>query len=487
LAVSLPCAFPELADRPHDGEVLLAALEPLVERLVMDRTNRSKLRLSTRELRGVLDGLLGDTLQERWSAFEWRVWPDWLRGVGRAPHDRWTLGVCALMISQAARPSWPFLECTYTRAWVKRLPPEAPLQTAAARLTPALEDVAWATMALRDKALKNALRMMMVGGYSTLDQITDRDLRAVPVTVGSGSDVLDAALCSLGVLGRTPLRGAARRMRSRRLTPAELAERSRIPERFRPAYVMYLEAYQERISNVYATTRHKHNSLEHFWCFLDERFPDVGGCSEIRPAHARAYIPEAIALARRVQRGSRAGEREDRSTAMQWLTNIRCFFADVCTWGAEPGSPFEQHAPAAVPLERHDLKNIGFEKIRRRAQAEAAEKVIDLEREIPKLRALAIRRWDESAQAFAVAPNARARRIAETEAFWDWALLGFLALSEPVALDARSRSGCSKVFGAVSTCSLGVMAASTRRGRVSISWANSVTASSAPVSPQPAT
>jgi len=40
---------------------------------------------------------------------------------------------------------------------------------------------------------------------------------------------------------------------------------------------------------------------------------------------------------------------------MQWLTNIRCFFADVCTWGAEPGSPFEQHAPAAVPLERHDL------------------------------------------------------------------------------------------------------------------------------------
>ena len=92
----------------------------------------------------VLDGLPGDTLQERWSAFEWRVWPDWLRGVGRAPHDRWTVGVCALMISQAARPSWPFLECTYTRAWVKRLPAEAPLQLAAGRLTPALEDVSWA-------------------------------------------------------------------------------------------------------------------------------------------------------------------------------------------------------------------------------------------------------------------------------------------------------------------------------------------------------
>ena len=139
--MSVPCAFPELADRRYDGEALLAALEPLVDRLAMDRTNQSKMRLSTRELRGVLDGLPGDTLQERWSAFEWRVWPDWLRGVGRAPHDRWTLGVCALMISQAARPSWPFLECTYTRKWVKRLPAEAPLQIAATRLTPALEDV----------------------------------------------------------------------------------------------------------------------------------------------------------------------------------------------------------------------------------------------------------------------------------------------------------------------------------------------------------
>jgi hypothetical protein len=38
--VSLPCAFPELADRPYDGAVLLAALEPLVGRLVMDHDNR---------------------------------------------------------------------------------------------------------------------------------------------------------------------------------------------------------------------------------------------------------------------------------------------------------------------------------------------------------------------------------------------------------------------------------------------------------------
>ena len=53
-AVSSPWAFPELADRRYDGEVLLAVLEPLVDRLVMDRANQSKMRLSMRELtRGV--------------------------------------------------------------------------------------------------------------------------------------------------------------------------------------------------------------------------------------------------------------------------------------------------------------------------------------------------------------------------------------------------------------------------------------------------
>ena len=203
-------------------------------------------------------------------------------------------------------------------------------------------------------------------------------------------------------------------MRNRRLTPSELAERSRIPERFRPVHVLYLQEYQRRMSDVYATSRHKHNSLEHFWCFIDERYPEVQSPAEVRPAHVRSFVPEAIELARRVQRGPRSGERDDRSTAMQWLTNLRCFFADVCTWGAEPGSPFEPYAPAAVPLERHDLRNLGFDKVRRRARAQAAEKVIDLEREIPKLRALAIRRWDQARQDLAVAPTVRARRRARS-------------------------------------------------------------------------
>ena len=232
--------LPELADRCYDGDALVAAMGELIERLRADRSQRLNTSLSSRELRALLDEQPGETLQERWAAFEWRVWPQWLSGRGRAPHHRWSLGVCALVISQAARPSWPFLECTYTRAWLRRLPLDAPLAIAEAQLTDALRAVSWTSQALREKALKTGLRIMLVGGYIALDESTDEDLRAVPVAVSSGSDVLDAALCSLGVLKRTPMRGAARRLRNHRLTPAELVSGSRVPERFRAVHVLYL-------------------------------------------------------------------------------------------------------------------------------------------------------------------------------------------------------------------------------------------------------
>jgi integrase len=418
-----------LADQSYDREQLLAGLGELIGRLQARPERRQTMWLSSRELVGVLDAQPGETLQQRWCAFEWRVWPDWLYGHGRAPGKRWSHGVCGLVISQAARPSWRFLECTYTRAWMRPLPPELPLARESSRLEAALAGVSWATDALRVKALKTGLRIMLVGGYSSLDQITDDDLRAVPITVSGGSDVLDAALCQLGVLARTPMRGAARRLRNHRLSPAELADASRIPARFRDVHVLYLEAYQRRISDVYATTRHKHNSLEHFWCFIDERFPEVAGCAQVRPAHGRAFIPAALERARTVQRRPGLGAREDRMTAHQWLVNVRCFFADVCTWATEDGSPFAAFAPPAVPLERHDLRNIGFDRARRRQASRTAATVIDLEREMPNLRALALRRWHDAERALAATPTRKPAKLAEAEAFWDWALLELLLQS----------------------------------------------------------
>lgn len=125
---------------------------------------------------------------------------------------------------------------------------------------------------------------------------------------------------------------------------------------------------------------------------------------------------------------SHISSEEDRLTAHQWLVNVRCFFADVCVWSTEPGSPFAGLAPPAVPLERRDLVGIGFDKARRRQASRQAATVLDLERALPSVRALALRRWQEAEQALDGAPGGVAR-AAEIDAFWDWALLELLLQS----------------------------------------------------------
>ena len=419
----------QLAGEPYDGPALARELAAFAARMRVDPGKQVALQVSCRELVAVLDGLPGSTLQERWTGFEWEVWPRWIADIDRPPRHRWTLGVCALIVARGARPTWPFLQATYTRAWIKRVPAGDPLARECGRLAVAIGEIGWASGPLHEKALKVGARILLVRGYQTLEQITETDLRAVPTGMTSGSDVLDAALCGLVVLGRSPQRGAARRSRGTRLTAAELVARSRVPERFREVQVLYLHSYEQRISDVYATVRHKHTSLEHLWCFIDERFPEVQSCQQVRPEHVRAFIPHAIARAREVQRRQPHADGSDTLTAHQWLVNVRCFFADVCTWATEPGSPFTGLAPPAVPLERHDLVGVGFEKSRRRQAARGAANILDLERGIGPLRALALRRHSDATDAL-TGPGIGARaQGAEVEAFWDWALLELLLQS----------------------------------------------------------
>jgi hypothetical protein len=82
-----------------------------------------------------------------------------------------------------------------------------------------------------------------------------------------------------------------------------------------------------------------------------------------------------------------------------------------------------------VPLERHDLVGVGFEKARRRQTKRQAAAILDLEREVPKLRALATRRWQDATAALDAAPGSRAAKRAERDCFWDWALLELLLQS----------------------------------------------------------
>src|ERR1700736_623158 len=89
------------------------------------------------------------------------------------------------------------------------------------------------------KAARSGLRLMLAHGYQELTEITDADLEQMP-SDDRGADVLDAALCSLGVFDRTPQRGSSRKNRRGQKSVHELVEIADIPERFREVTALYL-------------------------------------------------------------------------------------------------------------------------------------------------------------------------------------------------------------------------------------------------------
>jgi integrase len=267
---------------------------------------------------------------------------------------------------------------------------------------------------------------MLTRSYNDLAEITDTDLQAIPAP-DKGIDVSDAALCSLGVFDRTPQRGSSRKNRRGRKPNTELVAITGMPERFRAVTTMYLDTYGARISDVYVTLRHKVIALGHFWKFMGKRYPQVRTPAEVTTAHARAYIPFAIERAREVRRG-RATEGVPK-TAHSWLIEVRTFFADICTWATEPDSPFAKLAPRTIPLTRHDLLNIGFEKARKQSTARLTATVLELEREMPNLRSFASRRWQEAQSGLRSAPSDASAKACENAAFWDWAILELLVQS----------------------------------------------------------
>lgn len=212
-------------------------------------------------------------------------------------------------------------------------------------------------------------------------------------------------------------------------------------------FPMAVNTYEARVSGVYRTLRQKSIALAHFWNYMADKHRDVKHCSAILPRHVRDYTPYAIARARTVQRGPGAGE-EVRGTAYSWLIELRTFFSDICAWATEPDSPFASFAPRTIPVNRHTLRGYGFEKARERTRARITATVLDLEREMPKIRALALQRWKTAM----VAPKPLTSRgypwSDEVDSFWDWALLELLVqsglrieeASELTTLDILKRS-----------------------------------------------
>jgi hypothetical protein len=325
-------------------------------------------------------------------------------------------------------PSIEWLSDVRVNQWIVRLPEDHPLRQQHSLLLRATAPITWTSVFNRHLAVSNGLRILLARGYDSLRQIQDDDLKLLSSRWSKGTDALDAALCSLGVFSRTPKRGSARHSRRRRLTAAELVEIARIPERIRQVTILYLEIYEARVSDVYRTTRHKPIALAHFWNYMAEKHSDVMHCSAVLPRHVRDYIPYAAARARAVQRGPGAGE--EMSGDCIFLANrVAHVLSDICAWATEPDSPFAPFAPRTIPITRHTLLGFGFEKARARTRARITATVLDLEREMPKIRALALQRWKSAM----VAPKSLTSRgypwSDEVDSFWDWALLELLVQS----------------------------------------------------------
>jgi len=400
----------------YDGAGLLEKLVATVPRLRVSVEDKELAVLACRFFVNSLNGCEGRTLQQRWTMFEQTVWIEWQGAEKRRPSHRRTWGPRIAVTSRLVRPSATWLASVRVLDWVARLPKDDRLLQERDLLFKALETVRWAGDFCKHVALSNGVRILLAKGYAALSEIRERDLADHP-SWSKGADVLDAALCALGVFARTPQQGASRRHRRGRLSASEMVAKNGIPEPFRQVSALYLETYATRISDAYSTRRNKSLALGHFWRFIVERYPGVRSCKEVLPAHARSYLAEAL---------ERSGQTQ---SAHAWAINVRTFFADICGWASEPGSPFDSLAPPTVPLTRHDLMGAGFKNARQRSANRITATVLDLEREMPNVRALAFQLWQEAKGEATGEGTVRRVRATEIDAFWTWSVLELLVQS----------------------------------------------------------
>ena len=171
-----------------------------------------------------------------------------------------------------------------------------------------------------------------------------------------------------------------------------------------------------------------------FWRFIEVRYPEIISCSQVLPAHARAFVADTL---------KRNGKTQ---TAHAWVITVRTFFADICGWAGEPDSPFASLAPKTVPLTRHDLMGIGFKKARWTPYHESPIQFLNSSAKCRRIRAFARQRWNEATTALAADSDGRVKST-ERAAFWNWAILELLVqsglriqeASELTALDILKR------------------------------------------------
>jgi integrase len=413
-------------------EVLKSLLSALALLQQFNDDDRTRLRRACHFFVDALDTCEGRTLQERWTAFEQTVWPKWMAIPDRG-YRRTCGGAWIAVVTRHVRPSGKWISSMRLVDWIRHLPDGDPLVQQRQLLAWTLESVRWSgSKECKRIALTNGLRILLVRGYSALTEITEEDLSVLPYPVGA--DVLDCALCALGIFVRTPRRSPRRHQRRGQLTASQIVVAAGVPEPFRLVSALYLETYSTRVSAAYCTRRNKALALGQFWRFISAQYPDITSCSQVLPVHARAFIAATL---------QRKGTTQ---TAHAWVIAVRTFFADICGWASEPNSPFSSLTPGTVPLTRHDLMGAGFKKARWDSVSRITNTVFELEREMPNMRAFARQCWQEAARALAADSDGRLKS-AERGAFWNWAILELLVqsglriqeASELTALDILKR------------------------------------------------
>jgi len=417
-----------LGSAPYNRDEVLKYLTGAIVPLRFSREEEWRLASSCRRLVSTLDGCPGKTLQERWSSFERTVWPKWMAGKVLSAVRRWRLGARVMVVTRVVLPSWEWISKISAQKWIACLPPDDPLCRERDRLANALARFSWVTPEGQGVALGCGLRMLLARGYHSLAQITEQDLTTIP-TWSPGTDTLDAALCSMGVFPRTAQRGPTRRLRRGRHSIADFVAMAKIPERFRAVTALYLETYATRITPLYASQRCKATALGYFWRFISDRYPGVASSADVLPVHARAYVPYAIAQARDGRPQDDGRETNVRTMAHSRLVHVRTFFADICTWASEPDSPFAVLAPRTIPLTRHDLVGVGFDRARQQVQKRMVATVLDLERKMPNIRAFAFGKWHEADRALKADQKDMRLTASERDTFWDWGLVELLVQS----------------------------------------------------------
>lgn len=382
-----------------------------------------------------LDRLEGLTLADRWSSFE-AFWMESVKGQGRTA-ARFNNGIFLTpLMLRLVVPSRAFLGGYKALNWIRNLlPPDAPLRALLETLAVAIKDLPSMSyaQAVRVSALHLATGTVLTNDYWSLRDFQDSDL--VDSRGGGkrrfkhGSDALDAALCMIGVFDRTPLRGIVRERRPVAApTVAEMVIARDLPDAYREVTRLYLEAYQVRISSRYSTLRSKLQGLARFWRFMKASFPAIASTADVRPEHIQAYIPHSLASARANSRSGPSGVGQGSTTANHDLATIRTFFSDIASWSLEEASPFRSYAPPAPPLTFRDTQVAEISQAYRQQEAAMTRRIIDLEREMPKVRALAHELW-QSARDEVTRSDSREAWRAEAIAFWNWAFLELLVQS----------------------------------------------------------